>query len=86
MALCKQFPEKIQYPDMQSAILAAQKLNIRPSYNYSVHAYKCFFCKAFHVGRKNKLNPIKDKDRERHYKNLVGLLKAAKKIKIPKKK
>lgn len=85
MRPCKKHPEKIQYPDENTATQAAARLNILPNHEYKVNSYKCPACPGFHVGRMNqKLNPIPAKDRQRIYNSVRTLLKRAKKIKIPK--
>lgn len=65
--------DKLSYPDMDKAISAARKINMRPESIHKMVAYKCSICGQFHIGRTK--TELTNKDREKY-------IKAEKKLKL----
>lgn len=59
--------EKLAYPNLDSAISHARKMNLRNEQIHKMMAYKCSICGQYHIGRTKSV--LTNKDRE-HYKKV----------------
>lgn len=72
----KQKPKRV-YPNLDTAIIYARKINMRPDTIHKVVAYRCNVCGGYHIGRSHVI--LTDKERER-YINVDKKLKICQKI------
>ncbi len=80
----KVFKKKESFNTMDEAILAAKKMNCKEMTIHKLFAYKCTYCRKYHIGRNGKL--LSDKDREKYRKELGVSVKILGKIDLDKDK